>query len=181
MNKQQIIIILAALVLGGFAFFLFKRDEEMDDAFDVNRVSNNGIKLVTRHEGLKLIKYKDPIGIWTIGYGHKLLPGETYDAITLEKAEQLLEQDLNIAADAVRRMVKVPLNQNQFDALASFVFNVGSGNFQGSTLLRKLNKGDYEGAAQEFKRWVYGTEKDKSVKLPGLIRRRADEEKLFRK
>lgn len=181
MNKQQIIIILAALVLGGLAFFLFKRDEEMEDQFDVSRVSKNGIKLVTRHEGLKLTKYRDPVGIWTIGYGHKLLPGEMYEAITLEKAEQLLEQDLNIAADAVRRMVKVPLNQNQFDALASFVFNLGSGNFQNSTLLRKLNKGDYEGAAQEFKRWVYGTKKDKSVKLPGLIKRRADEEKLFRK
>ena len=90
-------------------------------------------------------------------------------------AQQYFEEDTNWAVNAVNNLVKVGLNQNQFDALVSLVFNIGETNFRNSTLLRKLNAGDYEGAADEFPRWKY---QNKKV-LRGLVRRRAEEMELF--
>lgn len=130
--------------------------------------------IVKEFEGLRLEAYKCPAGVWTIGYGHTrgVIPG---DVITEAEAEALLAEDLEDSEDAVRAFVNVELNQNQFDALVSFVYNLGSGNFNSSTLLRKLNNGDYLGAANEFNRW----NKAGGVVLSGLVRRRNAEANLF--
>lgn len=141
-------------------------------------VKTRNTALIKHHEGLRLNAYLDPVGIWTIGWGHTGTAREGM-VITLSEAEKLLENDLKTAESAIHRLVEVPLNQQQFDALASFIFNVGVGNFSSSTLLKKLNSGDYMGAANEFPRWNKGTIKGKKVILPGLVRRRADERKLF--
>lgn len=149
------------------------------------RTSENGIELVKAFEGLHKVKsdgnvrsYRCPAGRWTIGYGHThgVRSGET---ITPEEAEDLLRKDLEDCEATVERMVKVDLTQNQFDALVSFVFNLGQGNFGSSTLLRKLNRGDYEGAAEEFTRWNKARVDGELKALPGLTRRRTAEAALF--
>lgn len=116
---------------------------------------------------------------WTIGIGHTgsvdgkpVAPGMT---ITQEKSRQLLKDDAATATRAVIKLVSVPLNQNQFDALVDFTFNLGQGNLQSSTLLKKLNAKDYAGAANEFPRW----NKAGGNVLPGLTKRRAAERTLF--
>jgi lysozyme len=149
------------------------------------RTSENGIELVKAFEGLHKVKsdgnvrsYRCPAGRWTIGYGHThgVRSGET---ITPEEAEDLLRKDLQDCEAAVERLVKVDLTQNQFDALVSFVFNLGQGNFGSSTLLRKLNRGDCEGAAAEFVRWNKARVEGQLKALPGLTRRRTAEAALF--
>ena len=97
--------------------------------------------------------------------------------ITKEKAEELLRQDVAWVEEALKKYVKVSINQNQFDALASLVFNIGETNFAGSTLLKKLNQSDYAGAADQFPRWKY----QKGIELAGLVKRRAQERSLFLK
>lgn len=138
------------------------------------KVSNNGINLVKRFEGLGLKAYRDSVGILTIGYGHThaVKAGEI---ITGEQADAFLREDLQVAELTVNTNVKVKLTQGQFDALVSFVFNLGSGNFVKSTLIKKLNAGDYAGAADEFGKWVNAGGK----KLPGLVKRRAAEREVF--
>lgn len=138
------------------------------------KVSNNGINLVKRFEGLELKAYRDSVGILTIGYGHTHAV-KAGDIITGEQADAFLREDLQVAELTVNTNVKAKLTQGQFDALVSFVFNLGSGNFVKSTLIRKLNAGDYAGAADEFGRWVNAGGK----KLPGLVKRRAAEREVF--
>ena len=138
------------------------------------KVSNNGINLVKRFEGLELKAYRDSVGILTIGYGHTHAV-KAGDIITGEQADAFLREDLQVAELTVNTNVKVKLTQGQFDALVSFVFNLGSGNFVKSTLIRKLNAGDYAGAADEFGKWVNAGGK----KLPGLVKRRAAEREVF--
>ena len=149
------------------------------------RTSENGIELVKAFEGLHKVKsdgtvrsYRCPAGRWTIGYGHThgVRSGET---ITPEEAEDLLRKDLQDCEAVVERLVKVDLTQNQFDALVSFVFNLGQGNFSSSTLLRKLNRGEYESAAEEFIRWNKARVDGELKALPGLTRRRTAEAALF--
>lgn len=138
-------------------------------------INSKGLNLVKRFEGLVLKAYRDPVGVWTIGYGHtgsEVGPG---DVITKAQAESLLKKDLTRFEQAVRNLVKVPLNSNQFSALVSFTFNVGSGALAQSTLLSLLNQRNYQGAADQFSRWVYG---DGRV-LPGLVTRRNAERELF--
>ncbi len=133
-----------------------------------------GRALVRSHEGLRLEAYQDGAGVWTIGYGHTegVKPG---DAIGAEQAEQLLEADLVAAETAVSRLVKVPLTDNQFSALVSFVFNEGEGAFARSTLLQKLNEGGYGLVPACLKSWVFGGGKMQ----PGLVKRRAAEAALW--
>ena len=135
-------------------------------------------ELIKRHEGLRLHAYRDPVGVWTIGWGHT---GDVKrgQSITLHQAESLLAHDVGLAARAVERLVTVPLNQGMFDALVSFVFNLGDGRLRDSTLLDRLNGQDYAAAAREFDRWVKGTVKGRKVSLPGLVKRRAEERALF--
>lgn len=138
------------------------------------KVSNNGINLVKRFEGLELKAYRDSVGILTIGYGHTHAV-KSGDIITGKQADAFLREDLQVAELTVNTNVKVKLTQGQFDALVSFVFNLGSGNFVKSTLIKKLNAGDYAGAADEFGKWVNAGGK----KLPGLVKRRAAEREVF--
>jgi lysozyme len=101
--------------------------------------------------------------------------------ITAERAEELLRADVARFEQVVRQQVKVPLTQGQFDALVSFVFNVGAGAFRRSTLLRRLNARDYMGAAMQFERWVQGRHRahGERLTLPGLVRRRRAEARMF--
>ena len=138
--------------------------------------SQEGIDLIKNFEGCRLKAYKCPAGIWTIGYGHTSGVKEG-QVITLEQAEQFLRQDLKRFETSVRNLVTVPIKQNQFDALVSFAYNLGATALSTSTLLKKLNNSDYNGAALEFDRWVYAN----GNKLNGLIRRRAAEKELFTK
>ena len=138
------------------------------------KVSNNGINLVKRFEGLELKAYRDSVGILTIGYGHTHAV-KAGDIITGEQADAFLREDLQVAELTVNTNVNVKLTQGQFDALVSFVFNLGSGNFVKSTLIKKLNAGDYAGAADEFGKWVNAGGK----RLPGLVKRRAAEREVF--
>lgn len=131
--------------------------------------------LIARWEGFRTEAYLCPAGVWTIGYGHTGPDVEKGMRISQSAALLLLEADIQPAASAVRAAARVKLNQNQFDALVSFVFNVGAGAFGDSTLLGLLNKGDFAGAAEQFGRW----NKSGKVVLPGLVRRRAAERELF--
>ena len=131
--------------------------------------------LIKEWEGLRLTAYKPtPNDVWTIGWGHTKTAKQGM-TITEEEAQRLFNSDVSWAVEAVNKLVKVPLNQAQFDALVSFVFNVGETAFARSTLLKKLNLGDYSGAANEFPRW----NKQAGKALKGLTRRRAHEQELF--
>ena len=138
------------------------------------RTSQTGIDLIKKYEGLRTNAYMCPASVLTIGYGHtkNVAPGMK---ITPEKAEDLLKEDLVRFEDAVNKYVTKPLTQNQFDALVSFAFNVGVNAFANSTMLRLLCLGHYFQAASQFSRWVHGG----GQKLPGLVRRREEERKLF--
>jgi lysozyme len=158
------------------------------------RPSNECYSLIKRWEGLHrrrsdgLIEaYKDPVGIWTIGYGsinhfdlgRPIQPG---DVITEAAAERWLKLEVEEVAEDVGNLCQVSLTQGMFDALVSFVYNIGIGAFGESTLLRKLNRDvDYAGAAREFDRWVHGEDNGTRRILPGLVNRRNDEEALFRR
>lgn len=133
-----------------------------------------GLDIVKEAEGLRLSAYLCPAGIPTIGYGHTK-GVKLGDTCTKEQAEKWLENDFFTAKQEVKAVVKVPLRENQLDALASFVFNLGVRKLIQSTLLKKLNAGDYNGAAAEFDKWVFAGK----VKLNGLIKRRAKERQLF--
>lgn len=138
-------------------------------------IGKAGLDLIKSFEGLSLKAYnqggKD---VPTIGYGHTR-GVKMGDVITEHQAEEFLRQDVASAEHDVNRLVKVPLTQNQFDALVSFTFNLGGGNLSTSTLLKKLNVGNYEGAAEEFPRWSFS----RGVHLAGLERRRKAEQQLF--
>ncbi len=147
------------------------------------RLSETGVALIKAFEGFSSVLYNDPAGHCTIGYGHLVHhgpcdgsePGEFRDGISEERATEILLDDASGACDTVESAVVVPLNQSQFDALVSFTFNVGSGNFLDSTLLRKLNEGDYGAVPPQLDRWVFA---DGQV-FEGLVRRRRAEGRLF--
>lgn len=141
--------------------------------------SQNGIEHLRFVEGERLNVYNDEAGHPTIGVGHKLLPDENFTTITAAQSEQLLRNDLKKAEKIVNLNVKVPLNQNQYDALVSFAFNVGAGNFKTSTLLNRLNNSDYKGALAQFPRWKYITKNGTKVLSSGLVNRRSYEQDLF--
>lgn len=138
------------------------------------KTSKAGIELIKKHEGLRLAAYLCPAGVPTIGYGHTkgVRLGQV---ITEAEAEHFLIEDLRTSEKEIDSH-NLQLNQNQFDALVSFVFNVGAGNFRSSTLLRRvrLNSNDND-IENQFNRWVYGGGKI----LPGLVRRRKEEANLY--
>jgi lysozyme len=103
------------------------------------RISQEGLDLIKRHESFSATPYLCPAREWTIGFGHVILRGEIFTSITKQEAEDLLRKDAALTEICINKFVKVPLSQNQFDALASFIFNIGRRNFLDSTLLRKLN------------------------------------------
>lgn len=139
------------------------------------KTGHKGIALIKQFEGLRLEAYLDPIGIPTIGYGHTQ-GVEMGDRITEAEAENYLRSDLEIGENELNRL-EVALNQNQFDALSSFIFNLGIGNFRRSTLLKKvLNNPCDTSIGHEFMRWVYAG----GVVLKGLERRRRAEYELYK-
>ena len=136
--------------------------------------SPKGIALIKEFEGLRLKAYQCPGGVWTIGYGHTA-GVKSGMVITEAQAEEYLKADL-IAFERYLNGLGLALNQNQFDALVSFIYNVGTGNFSSSTLLRKVRANPQDNSIMdEFLRWVYS----KGRVLPGLQRRRLDEMKLY--
>lgn len=146
----------------------------------IKEISKNGVALIKHFEGFSATKYDDGVGVMTIGYGHAIKKTEVFSKpISMQEAEVILVKDLAAVDAAISKWVTVPLNQNQYDAIGSFVFNLGAGNFAGSTLLKKLNAKDYEGASKEFIRWNKGRVKGVLVEMPGLTRRRLAEQKLF--
>lgn len=118
------------------------------------KLSVPGAAELTAREGLRLKAYKDTKGIWTIGVGHTGPEVVEGLVITKDEAIAIFQKDVKWAEDAVNNKVEVPLNQNQFDALVSFIFNIGETAWYKSTMLRLLNKGDYEGVIKQFDRWV---------------------------
>ena len=150
------------------------------------KTSENIRNFIKNQEGLRLNAYLCPAKVWTIGFGHTGSEVVKGLVITREQAEKYFNQDIAIHENNVSRLVKVPLNQNQFDALVSFEYNVGYGQFASSTMLKLLNAGKYNEAAAQFGRWVYSTTKQsdgtfKTVALPGLIKRRRMEMEMFKK
>lgn len=143
------------------------------------KTATKGIELIKEFEGCRLTAYKCPAGVWTIGYGHTgMVDGKAIASgmtITAAKATELLRKDLATFEAAVNSYVTAPITQNMFDALVSFAFNCGAGALKGSTLLKKLNAKDYNGAAAEFARW----NKAGGKVLAGLTRRRRMESILF--
>jgi lysozyme len=139
--------------------------------------SEAGYELLKRSEGFRSRVYMDIAGLPTIGYGHRLLhPASFPDGISEPDAADILISDVSHAIQAVQRLVKVELAQGQFDALVDFVFNLGEGRLATSTLLKKLNNRDYDGAADELLKWDHAG----CTEVPALTKRREAEAALWR-
>ena len=145
------------------------------------KISENGLKLIKKFEGLSLKPYLCSAGVPTIGWGNTFY--ENMKKVTLQD-EPITEERANSLfnflvttnyVNVVNRLVIVDINQNQFDALVSFVYNLGSGNFEKSTLLKKVNQEDFIGASLEFEKWNRSSGKV----LNGLTKRRLSEKELF--
>lgn len=136
--------------------------------------SETGLALISEFEGCRLEAYQDSVGIWTVGYGH-IAGVKEGDICTQEEADEWLRTDVGTAERCVNNSVRVTLSQGQFDALVSFVFNLGCAALRNSTLLRKLNDGDDDGAAQQFMHWNHAG----GQVVAGLTRRRQAEMELF--
>lgn len=195
MSKRERVLL--ALLGGAGILYLLSRTDVGQKA--TASLTDLIASVIGGHEGEKLIAYKDTAGLWTIGKGHlikstdrvirqgapqPLYPYGPLDAnnkptgvmqITQEESDRLFENDTATARNAVSNLVMVPLTTNQRAALVSLVFNIGTGAFAGSTLLKKLNARDYSGAADQFLVW----KKAGGVDSPGLINRRASERALF--
>lgn len=147
------------------------------------KTSPSGRAAIAAREGCILTAYQDSVGVWTIGAGHTSAAGAPKVTkglkITAAQADAILSRDLAAVEAAVNGVVKVALNQNEFDALVSLTFNIGNGAFKGSTLLRKLNAGDRAGAADQFLVWNKGTVSGKKVEIKGLTVRREAERRQF--
>lgn len=145
------------------------------------KVDSAGIDLIGEFEGLRLNAYDDGVGVWTIGWGTTVYPNSQKvkkgDRITLEQAKQYKAHDLAKFEKAVSDAVKVPLNQNQFNALVSLAYNIGVSAFTNSTLVKRLNDGNYKAAADQFLAWVNAGGK----RMQGLVNRRNKERELFLK
>lgn len=159
------------------------------NAFDLSGTGNSentgsaenvSHKIVENFEGFRSCPYLDPVGVPTIGFGSTFYPDGrrvklSDPCIDKNEARKLMHGEFARVGKKVDELVKVPLTKNQKTALTSLTFNIGVEGFRNSTLLRKLNRGDIDGAAQEFDRWVYGG----GNKLPGLVDRREKEKDLF--
>ena len=138
------------------------------------KTSGIGIELIKEFEGCRQVAYQDSVGVWTIGYGHTK---DVYEGqlVIKKTCETMLAEDLEEFENYVESYVKVELSQNQFDALVAWTFNLGPGNLSESTMLKKLNEGDYDAVPDEMRRW----NKAGGEVLNGLVRRRDAEAELF--
>ncbi|MBX4336602.1 lysozyme [Bartonella raoultii] len=145
----------------------------------MRKISQEGLALIKQWEGLRLSAYEDSIGVWTIGYGHTSAAGApcVYQGmqITEEEAEKILCKDLKQFESFVAQTVNVPLSDEQFAALVSFCYNIGTEAFHRSTLLKKLNKGNYEAVPIELQKWTRAGGKQ----IQGLVNRRVAEAGLW--
>lgn len=151
------------------------------------KTSDAGIGLIKQFESFRADPYRDSVGLWTVGYGHKIEPGDAMTTVTEDEALQMLADDLKYSEGIINQHVACPLNQNQFDALASLVFNIGAGkegvkdgfvtlrSGNESTLLKRLNAGQYEAAAEQFDLWCHAD----GAEFDGLLARREKEKALF--
>ena len=142
-------------------------------------ISVDGVDLIKEMEGLRLSPYKDISGYATIGYGHKIEPGEKFGTITRAQAEALLRKDVQKLSEDITGMVRVDITQGMLDGLGDFGYNVGANALRSSTLLRKLNAYDYKGASNEFKRWNKAMVNGQSVVVLDLVKRRKRDQNLF--
>ena len=143
-------------------------------------INERGIEIVKSFEGISLKPYLCPANVWTVGYGATVgSDGRRIDpdmgSISETEADALLLRDLESSEGWISRLIKTALTENQFSALTSFTFNVGAGALQRSTLRMKLNRGEVQGAADEFPKWKFANKRI----LAGLVRRRAAERALF--
>lgn len=134
-----------------------------------------GVNIIKKYESLRLFAYYCPAGILTIGYGHTGQDVKSGMQISEHMADLLLIKDLERFEKEISALLKVSVSENQFSALVSFTFNVGSGNLAGSTLLKRLNEGNIHAAANEFEHW----NRSKGMPLRGLTKRRMEEKELF--
>lgn len=139
------------------------------------KCNEKGLALIRDSEGLRLTSYKCPAGVWTIGHGHTGPDVGPGNKISEETAERLLLKDVAIAEQGVRNLVRVPLNENQFSALVSFIFNLGETKIRNTTTILVLNKGDYQDFAKRLLLWT----KSRGIELSGLVSRRQKEKALF--
>ena len=150
-------------------------------AVDEMSVSNLGVDLICGFEGKRLVAYDDGVGVWTIGFGTTIYPNgikvKKGDVCTEAQAKAYMAHDLKKFELAVNNTVNVSLNQNQFDALVSLAYNIGTNAFKNSTLVKMLNAGDYRGAETQFDAWINAGGK----RMQGLVNRRAKEKALFLK
>ncbi len=150
-----------------FVVYIMRNDNNM-------KISGIGIELIKEFEGCRQVAYQDSVGVWTIGYGHTK---DVYEGqlVIKKTCETMLAEDLEEFEDYVESYVKVELSQNQFDALVAWTFNLGPGNLSESTMLKRLNEGDYAAVPDEMRRW----NKAGGEVLNGLVRRRDAEAELF--
>lgn len=144
------------------------------------KIDQAGLKFLHDREGCSLVSYLDTGGVWTIGWGSTRMFGNPVRkgmTCTQVEADEQAFKDIFDVENTVNRAVKVPLTQNQYDALVSLAYNIGTYAFTRSTLLKKLNSGDYEEAARQFMRWIY----DNGKEVEGLKNRRRKEKELFQK
>mgnify|MGYP003144048138 FL=1 len=141
----------------------------------MQEISQEGVNLIKKFEGFEEEAYKCPAGVWTIGYGHTkdVMKGDFWSEAY---AEHMLEVELEEYSEYINDLVEVELNQNQFDALVSWVYNLGPTNLKSSTLLKVLNEGDFDEVPRQIRRW----NKASGEVLEGLVRRREAEALLFR-
>lgn len=165
MNIGMVVIISMALLM-------FSKVSQTASA---SNISQKGIDFIKEKEGFSHTRYLDASGKAHIGYGHLLKSDENFKYVIKPYAEKLLKEDLKVTVKAINDLVNKKLTQNQFDALASFVYNVGRGAFSRSTMLKLINSGNMKGAANEFDRWIFAG----GSKSQGLIARRDEEQKMF--
>lgn len=176
MNKGALYLVSALASLGLEAADFILPNDQARPCEDNCKISLRGVALVRQFEGFRACPYKDVAGFWTVGFGHLMKSHEDVnECLTLEEADRLLRFDIREAENAVNQEVKVPLTQEQYDALVSWTYNLGHDRLRRSTLLKKVNAGDFEAAEAEFHRWVYAGRK----KVRGLVVRRKIEAALF--
>lgn len=142
----------------------------------MNNIPQQAIDIIREFEGCLLYPYKDTSGLVTIGIGHLVKPGENFDnGITEKEAEELLQNDLNVALNAILKYITRSLTDNQFSALLSFTYNLGGKTLQRSTLRRKCNRIEDDEVPEEFMKYVFSG----GIKTAGLVRRRKAEAYLY--
>ncbi len=139
------------------------------------KLNNGGITFIKNFESCRLSSYKDSKGVWTVGWGHTGKDVDSSTTFTQMQADIAFVNDASKAVNAVNNLVKQIISQNEFNALVSFVYNVGEGNFKSSTLLKELNNGNYVAAANEFPKWNHSG----GIVVNGLTKRRLAEKSLF--